>query len=120
MASQTIPVPHEPEFHSLTLSSGIEAYPTGARNGYMVFPDGKVRVEINVKGLTANTMTNIANMPSGLWPTHAGIYGTSIFGNDNNANGTTKGMLLQVINTGVVRVMGTHNYAVGLCLEYYP
>ena len=118
MASGMIPVPHKPEFHAFTLPTGITAQPAGANNGYYLFPDGKVRIEVNVKGLTANTSnTIVSDFPYP--PTKVGSYGSGVFGNDANSTGAGKGMTIQSINDGVVRVISTSQYA-QVYVEYYP
>ena len=119
MASGTIPVPHKPEFHAFTLPSGITAQPEGSNNGYYLFPDGKVRIEINVRGLTANQMNElVSNFPYP--PTKAGSYGNAVTGTDGNAIAYNKCMGIQAISDGRIRVFSTSQYAIGLWVEYYP
>ena len=120
MASGVIPVPHEPEFHAFTtLPQGVSAQPAGAANGYYIFPDGRIRIEINVKGLTANQM-NVLITGFAYPPTKAGSYGNAITGTDGNTIAYNKCMGIQVINDGRIRVFSTSQFAIGLWVEYYP
>ena len=121
MAEGYIDVPHKPEFHDFTLPTGITAQPAGANNGYMVFPDGKVRVEINVAGVTPNQMTVlVSDFPVLLRPTKAGSYAMGYIGSDGANIGSGYGIALQVINDGRVRVFSTSTFAISLWVEYYP
>ena len=119
MASGMTPVPHKPEFHAFTLPTGITAQPAGANNGYYLFPDGKVRIEVNVKGLTANQFTGIVS-DFAYSPTKSGSYASAIFGSDGVTIAANKGMCLQVIDDGRLRVFSTSQFGTGLWLEYYP
>ena len=119
VSNTEIEVPHKPEFHNFTLPEGKSAYPTGAPNGYYLFPDGKVRVEINLFGLTPNQNNTIITSFS-YAPTTANAYINAFLGSDGSSVGASKGVQIQAIYDGNIKVFSTSQYAIGLWLEYYP
>lgn len=119
MATGTVYVPHKPVFFDFSLPAGISAYPSGAPNGYYLFPDGKVRVEINVSGLTAN-QTNTLITGFSYAPTAVNAYANGFLGSDGQSVGASKGGQIQVTKSGNVNVFSTSQYGIGLWIEYYP